>query len=160
LSRRGKFRTDLFYRLHVFPLSVPPLRERKDDIPDLVKHFLHRFNRRMHKQVTGIEPAALDRLLAYDWPGNVRELENRVKRGVIMAEGAQVTADDLELGQETGFTAIRTLKEARETLERELVQQALRRHGGKISPAAIDLGVSRPTLYELMDKLAIKRGED
>ena len=77
-----------------------------------------------------------------------------------MAEGNQVSADDLELGAETGFSAIRTLKEARESLERDLVQQALRRHGGKISPAAVELGVSRPTLYELMDKLGLKRVDD
>jgi two-component system NtrC family response regulator len=156
----GRFREDLFYRLAVVVVKLPSLRERRDDVLPLAKSFLRRFisqNARGDLRFSKDATLAIER---YSWPGNVRELENRVKRGVIMAEGTQVTADDLELGQETGFTAIRTLKEARETLERELVQQALRRHGGKISPAAMELGVSRPTLYELMEKLGIKRGEE
>jgi two-component system NtrC family response regulator len=156
----GKFREDLYYRLAVVVIKLPSLRERRDDLMLLAKSFLRRFatqNSRGEIKLSKDAGLAIER---YAWPGNVRELENRIKRGVIMAEGSQVTAEDLELGTETGFSAIRTLKEARENLEREVVQQALRRHGGKISPAAAELGVSRPTLYELMDKLGLKRTED
>jgi two-component system, NtrC family, response regulator len=156
----GRFREDLFYRLAVVVIKLPSLRERRDDLMPLAKSFLRRFSSQNARGELRFSKDAALAIERYGWPGNVRELENKVKRGVIMAEGTQVTADDLELGQETGFTAIRTLKEARETLERELVQQALRRHNGKISPAAAELGVSRPTLYELMEKLGIKRGED
>ena len=98
-------------------------------------------------------PTALSALQRHGWPGNVRELENRVKRAVIMAEGRRITPPDLELG--TGPP--RTLKEAREEVERDLVLQALARHGGKIAPAAADLAISRPTFYELMEKLGIQR---
>jgi two-component system NtrC family response regulator len=93
----------------------------------------------------------------YPWPGNVRELENCVRRAVIMAEGKRVTAKDLELDPTGLGVNVVTLKDARETVERQMVQQALKKHGGKIAPAAVELGLSRPTLYELMDKLGISR---
>jgi two-component system NtrC family response regulator len=93
----------------------------------------------------------------HQWTGNVRELQNRVQRAVIMADGGRVTADDLELAGALEAGPPQTLKEAREQLEREIVQTALRRHGGKITTAAVELGVSRPTLYELMEKLGIPR---
>src|SRR5436189_4762119 len=92
----------------------------------------------------------------HSWPGNVRELQNRVKRAVIMAEGKFLAAADLELGQLTSLPC-ESLKEARESVERELVERALRKHSGKIAPAAAELGVSRPTLYELIEKLGIQR---
>jgi len=155
----GKFREDLFYRLAVVVVKLPSLRDRREDILPLAKTFLRRFTTQNSRSELRFSKDAALAIERYGWPGNVRELENRIKRGVIMAEGSQVTAEDLELGGETGLTAIRTLKDAREKLERELVQQALKRHGGKISPAAAELGISRPTLYELMDKLAIKRDE-
>ena len=100
----------------------------------------------------------------HNWPGNVRELQNRVQRAAIMADGKRIMAGDLELdgtggGGVGGVGSVSaSLKEARESVERELVQRALKRNGGKISPAAIELGISRPTLYELMDKLGIARG--
>jgi two-component system NtrC family response regulator len=93
----------------------------------------------------------------HKWPGNVRELENRVRRAVIMAEGKRLTVQDLELTEVMAAPQAATLKEARETLEREMIQQALRKHAGKITSVAAELGVSRPTLYELMDKLNIVR---
>jgi two-component system NtrC family response regulator len=96
---------------------------------------------------------------SYSWPGNVRELQNRVKRGVIMASGSRVTAKDLELQRDKGVvaSAATTLRQAREHVERELIEQALKRHSGKITSAAADLGISRPTLYELMEKLGIPK---
>jgi two-component system NtrC family response regulator len=156
----GRFREDLYYRLAVVVIKLPSLRERREDLLPLAKSFLRRFAAQNSRGELRFSKDAAMAVERYGWPGNVRELENRIKRGVIMAEGNQVSADDLELGAETGFSAIRTLKEARESLERDLVQQALRRHGGKISPAAVELGVSRPTLYELMDKLGLKRVDD
>ncbi len=156
----GRFREDLFYRLAVVVVKLPSLRDRRDDLIPLARSFLRRFGTQNSRGELRFSKDATLAIERYPWPGNVRELENRIKRGVIMADGTQVTAADLELGDQTGLSAIRTLKEARENLERELVTQALRRHNGKISPAAGDLGISRPTLYELMDKLGLKRGEE
>ena len=102
-------------------------------------------------------PDALRALHLHQWPGNVRELQNRVQRAVIMADGKRVTAGDLELTAALDALPPQTLKEARESVEREIVQDALRRHGGKITSAALELGISRPTLYELMEKLGIAK---
>jgi two-component system NtrC family response regulator len=104
-------------------------------------------------------PDALRAIIRYSWPGNVRELQNRVKRAVIMASGSRVAANDLELDLEkmNGASPGTTLREAREQVERDMIQQALKRHQGKITSAAADLGISRPTLYELMEKLAIAK---
>jgi len=150
----GKFREDLFYRLAVVTIRLPSLRERSSDVPLLAKAFLRKFAVQNGRAVEDFNPKSLRALQQHFWPGNVRELENRIKRAVIMAEGRYVTPADLELadGTEGNF---RTLKEARETVERELIQQALQRHGGKISRAAEVLGISRPTFYELMEKLGL-----
>jgi len=153
----GKFREDLYYRLAVVVVKLPPLRERGGDVPLLAKAFLKRFAAQNGKEALVFDEQGTRALTSYAWPGNVRELENRIKRGVIMAEGSRLTAADLELGAPTSIAAPNTLKEAREALERNLILEALKRHSGKIAPAANDLGVSRPTLYELMEKLGIKR---
>jgi two-component system NtrC family response regulator len=154
-TSQGKFREDLYYRLAVVTINLPPLRERPDDVRLLAQAFLQRFAAENGKENLVFQPDALRALVRYNWPGNVRELENRVKRAVIMADGRRLTVQDLELSQASG--AAITLKEARENLERELIQQTLQRHSGKISSAAMELGISRPTLYELMEKLAITR---
>jgi two-component system, NtrC family, response regulator len=156
----GKFREDLYYRLAVVVLRLPPLRERREDLLMLAKAFLSRFAAQNSRKELRFSKDALMAIERHEWPGNVRELENRVKRGVIMADGNQISAADLELSSGPNTTAPRTLKEAREGLEREMVQQALRRNLGKITPAALELGISRPTFYELMDKLGIKKAED
>jgi two-component system NtrC family response regulator len=154
----GKFREDLYFRLAVVVLGVPPLRERGDDVALIANAFLHRFGGQHGKPKVTFAPDALRAIPLYGWPGNVRELQNRVQRAVIMADGKRVTAADLELTDVAGSTASpQTLKEAREEVEREIVQNALRRHGGKITSAAVELGVSRPTLYELMEKLGIAK---
>jgi two-component system NtrC family response regulator len=150
----GKFREDLFYRLAVVTIRLPSLRERPGDVPLLAKAFLRKFAVQNSRAVEDFNPKSLRALQQHSWPGNVRELENRIKRAVIMAEGRYVTPADLELADGTEGN-LRTLKEARETVERELIQQALQRHGGKISRAAEDLGISRPTFYELMEKLGL-----
>ena len=154
----GTFREDLFYRLAVVVLRLPPLRERKADIILLAQSFLKKFARANQRDRMKFQPGAIRAMEQHTWPGNVRELENRVRRAVIMAEGTKVTAADLELAADEGSAAGPiTLKEARENLEREMVLAALRSHGGKISPAAAELGISRPTFYELMEKLGIQK---
>jgi len=153
----GAFREDLFYRLAVVQMVLPPLRDREHDVRLLAQSFLHRFAVQANKPNLAFDPDALRALNRYPWPGNVRELENCVRRAAIMAEGRRVRVADLELNAGgVGFGPV-TLKDAREALEREMVQQALKKHGGKIAPAAADLGLSRPTLYELMEKLGISK---
>ena len=155
--KEGRFREDLYYRLAVIVIKLPALRERAGDIPLLAKALLHKFVAQNTKEPREFSPQALRALVQHSWPGNVRELENRVKRAVIMAGSRQIMPADLELAGGTETMPGRSLKDAREAAEREVITQALLRHGGKISPAAAELGISRPTLYELMEKLGISR---
>ena len=153
----GTFREDLFYRLSVIQIVLPPLRERESDIRLLAQFFLQRFATQNNKSGLTFDADALRALNRHAWPGNIRELENCVKRAVIMAEGKRLTAQDLELAAVNVEATFTTLKDARENVEREMVQQALRKNSGKITAAASELGISRPTLYELMEKLGIVR---
>ena len=153
----GRFREDLYFRLAVVVLKLPPLRDRGDEIILLSKAFLRDYGIEHAKTGLTFAPDALRALSLHSWPGNVRELQNRVQRAVIMADGKRVTARDLELTDVRSDLPPHTLKEARESVEREMIQDALRRHRGKITSAALELGVSRPTLYELMEKLGIPR---
>ena len=153
----GTFREDLFYRLAVVQLTLPPLRERDNDVRLLAQFFLARFAAQVNKPNLAFDPDAIRALNRHAWPGNVRELENCVRRAAIMAEGRRVTAADLELTPTGLGPNVVTLKDAREAVERQMVQQALKKHGGKIAPAAAELGLSRPTLYELMDKLGLSK---
>jgi len=150
------FREDLFYRLAVVQIILPPLRERDSDVRLLAKYFLKNFSEQFNKPGLVFDQEALRALSKHSWPGNVRELQNNVKRAVIMAEGKRLTSHDLDLTVSSVANSV-TLKDAREAVEREMIEQALRKHLGKIAPAAVELGVSRPTLYELMDKLKIVR---
>jgi len=136
---------------------VPPLRERGDDIVMIAKAFLRGYGIEETKPGLTFAPDALRALSLHRWPGNVRELQNRVRRAVIMAELKRVTARDLELTDVLSALPPQTLKDARESVEREMVLDALRRHRGKVTSAALDLGISRPTLYELMEKLGIAK---
>jgi two-component system NtrC family response regulator len=154
----GKFREDLYYRLAVVSVKLPPLRERIADIPLLAKAFLQKFAKQQNRSSLDFSAKALRAIQCHAWPGNVRELENRVKRAVIMAEGRYVSPVDLELVDDASTLEVTTLKQARETAEREVVLASMQRSGGKISRAAEELGISRPTLYELLDKLGIDRG--
>ena len=153
----GKFREDLYFRLAVVVIKLPPLRERGDDLALLAREFLHRYAAQNGKTNLTFAPEALRAVNCHSWPGNVRELQNCVKRAVIMAEGKRITEKDLELASSGDVAGAATLKEVREGVERELIQQTLKRHLGKISSAAAELGISRPTLYELMEKLGIAR---
>jgi two-component system NtrC family response regulator len=157
LINNGKFREDLYFRLAVVTIRLLPLRERGEDIVFLAREFLQRYGGQNGRTKMVFAPDALRAMSRYSWPGNVRELQNRVKRGVIMTSGSRVTAKDLELERDRGVvsSAATTLRQAREHVEREMVEQALKKNSGKITSAAADLGISRPTLYELMEKLGI-----
>jgi two-component system NtrC family response regulator len=153
----GEFREDLYYRLAVVNISLPALRERGEDIVLLANAFLQRYEAELGKKTTGLSQPVIKILHTHAWPGNVRELENRLKRAVIMAEGRKLKPADLELSDEFSKYEGLGLREARETLEKEMVQRALAVNKNNITKAAAELGVSRPTLYELMEKLGIKR---
>jgi two-component system NtrC family response regulator len=155
----GRFREDLYFRLAVVVIKMPPLRERGDDIILVAKEFLQRSAVQCDRPKLAFGPDAIRAISSHAWPGNVRELQNRIKRAVIMAEGKRITAEDLELTGSGERVAPTTLKEARELVEREIVGHALKRHSGRITAAAADLGISRPTLYELMEKLGLEKRE-
>ncbi len=147
----GAFREDLFYRLAEIVVRIPGLAERHGDPVLLAKAFLKRFAAEMNPSVTGFAPDALAVIDAHDWPGNVRELENRVKRAVIMADGKLVNAEDLDLAdREDEDAQLLNLKAAREATDRRVIRHALSRSEGNISSTAKLLGISRPTLYDLL----------
>jgi two-component system, NtrC family, response regulator len=143
----------------VLVIKVPSLRERGEDVQLMAKVFLRRHGTAQSKTQLAFTPDALRAINFHPWPGNVRELQNRVQRATIMADGKRVTPEDLELVEALNGAPPQTLKDARENLEREIVTEALRRHGGKVSAAALELGISRPTLYELMEKLRIAKSD-
>jgi len=151
MIRDGRFREDLFYRLAEVVVKIPALAERPGDATLLAKAFLKRFSNEINPQVTGFAADALAAIDGWTWPGNVRELENRVKRAVIMADGKLVTAADLDL-QESGEDdpQVLNLKAARERADRKTIRHALARSEGNISNTARLLGISRPTLYDLL----------
>jgi two-component system NtrC family response regulator len=152
MMAEGRFREDLYYRLNEVTVRVPPLRERLGDTVVLASFFLRRFASEYSRPVRGFASAALTAIKDYPWPGNVRELENRVKRAVVMADGALLSPSDLGLsaqGEEPQSLGIRA---ARARAEREVLQLALAQAGSNLSKAAKLLGISRPTLYDLMQQ--------
>jgi len=150
MIKAGSFREDLYYRLAEIVVRIPTLAERHGDSVLLAKHFLHRFAREMNPPVKGLSPGALAAIDEWPGPGNVRELENRMKRAVIMADGKLVGAEDLDLEARTEAALPVNLKSARELADRRAIRQALARTENNISSAAKLLGISRPTLYDLM----------
>ncbi len=155
----GRFREDLYYRIGVVTIHLPPLRERKDDIALLATLFLRRFGDEFKKRIKGFSSASLECMESYAWPGNVRELENKVKRAVILSETSLVEPHDLGLAATSApeppsarAQERRTLKDARDRLEREMIMQAMDRNNGNIAQASEDLGISRPTFYDIMKK--------
>jgi two-component system NtrC family response regulator len=151
----GTFREDLYFRLCVIKIDLPPLREREGDIILLAKLFLDRFAKENNKKIKGFSSQAIVAMEHHDWSGNVRELEHRVKRAVIMAEGSKIGPADLELTYSTPDMGV-TLKEAKETLEREMILKAISRNDGNLTKAAEELGISRTSLYNLMEKFEKK----
>ncbi len=164
--REGRFREDLFYRLNVFPIVLPPLRERREDIPLLARHFLQKYMLKTGKQLRGLDKSALAVLESYPFPGNVRELENIIQRAVVLAdEGELLTAEHFryllaapsfeETAQEISEQEEIPLKQRVEEVERFYIQETLRRYGGNISRAAQALGLSRLGLYKKMERYGI-----
>jgi two-component system response regulator AtoC len=156
---QGRFRQDLFYRLNVVRIRVPALRERRQDIPVLVDHFLESLRQALGKPVRGIADDALERLVAYSWPGNVRELENVIERAIILAEGERITLRELppnvvapERGTGRGAGGDLSLRRARKAVEAELIERALRATGGNRTQAARLLEIShRALLYKIKE---------
>jgi two-component system, NtrC family, response regulator AtoC len=158
----GRFRDDLFYRLNVLPIHIPPLRERKEDIPLLVSHFIHKYNQSLNKNVVGIEPKALDTLMGYKWYGNVRELENTIERAIVLTDRVNIEPENLPLEiqnfHERGEVPPMaddeeySIKKASRNLEFELIKKALKRTKGNHTQAARLLEIShRALLYKIKD---------
>ena len=158
----GKFREDLYYRLNVFPIRLPLLRERTEDLPRLGEHFIAKFNRNTGKAIRGFEPTALEALQRYDWPGNVRELENVIERAMILARGNVITIQDLDFGRRPATPAVPTaaissseskpLSARLSDQEKSEIMQAIDNNQGNIAGAARALGINRSTLYYRMRK--------
>lgn len=151
----GKFRNDLFYRLNSVTVRIPPLRDRAGDKLLLARFFLGRFNREFGRAIRGFSEGAVAAIAAHAWPGNVRELENRMKRAVVMTDGRQIDAADLELEAPDVPEEDLDLRAARLRAERDVLQKALARCNGRLAQAAKLLGVSRPTLYSLLESHGI-----
>jgi len=159
----GKFREDLYYRLGVVLIKVPPLRERNGDIPVLATFFLKRYCDLYNKRVRGFNSSALESMETYTWPGNIRELENKIQRAVLLSEGPLIESHDLGFDaklttQRKVNSVIRTLREAKEGVEKEMVVFSLEKNAGNIAKSAEELGISRPTLYDLMKKYGLYNG--
>ena len=166
----GEFREDLYYRLHVVQIHLPPLRDRKDDIPLLIEHFIAKFNQRLCRSIRGLDAGALARLTDYGWPGNIRELENVVERCILFCEGDLITEEDLPpevtLGPTTrpALAGDRSLKDhvraAAERVERDFIARALRQTGGNVTHAARLLKISRKSLQNKMKELGLRGRDD
>lgn len=158
LIQAGRFREDLFYRLSEIMVNLPPLRERLGDAILLAHHFKNKFCAQEERAPLRFSQAALDAIESYPWPGNVREMENCIKRAVIMAEGNQINDDDLGivLSSTTLPEESLNLRQVRDEAEYKALVKALARVDGNIAKAADILGVSRPTLYDLMNRHGIK----
>lgn len=146
----GEFREDLFYRLEEVGVHIPSLRDREGDAVLLAKFFLQRFTESLNKPFRGISKEGLSAIAAYDWPGNVRELENRMKRAIVLAEGKYIGAEDLDIDLGKSALQVPTLRQAREAAEHDAIVRALKMSQKNLTAAAKVLGVSRPTLYDLM----------
>jgi DNA-binding NtrC family response regulator len=179
---RGEFREDLYYRLNVVSIKIPPLRERKEDLPDLINYFLKKFNRELKKKIVGITPTAMDKIISYGWPGNVRQLENVLKRAMLFCQGEWILEDQLLLeGEErregleirekksfegwldslfedlTHFPTTREGLDPISTIEKGMIIRALKKtHGNQVQAASL-LGINRSTLRGKMDRYHIKK---
>lgn len=164
LVEQGDFRSDLYYRLNVLPLTIPPLRRRREDIPELASFFLKRFARETNKRIIGFSDEAMESLISYEWPGNVRELENAVERSVVIAQHDRILPEDLLLhpgdsAQEARYQG-RTLKESLRSFKRQFIRGALQRHGFNHTETAEELGIQRSYLSKLVKDLKITRKGD
>jgi DNA-binding NtrC family response regulator len=154
--KEGSFREDLYYRLNVFSITLPPLRERKSDIPLIARFFLKRFARSMNKSVTDISPETLDMLMKYNWPGNIRELRNVIERAMVGAKGSRIDPGDLSFPFHPSSGVVED--ESLEAIEKNHIQNILSRTAGNVSQAAAILKISRLTLYNKIEKFQLKKG--
>jgi DNA-binding NtrC family response regulator len=152
-----RFREDLFYRLNVIAIHVPPLRERKEDIPLLAGEFVRKYCLEMNREEINVGPSALKQLMAYDWPGNVRELENIIERALVIGQGREISPDDLPFSCQEQSPA--TFPKSLKMTEKLHIQRILEGTGWNISQAARDLDIDRQTLYNKIEKYEIKRGD-
>jgi formate hydrogenlyase transcriptional activator len=159
MVEEGKFRSDLYYRLHVFPLEVPPLRDRKPDIPLLIRYFTQKYAQRMNRRIESIPTAAIEALTGYPWPGNIRELQNLIERSVILTQGSVLQVATPESRTSAGAMPVRG-SELSSSHEREKILRALKEAKGVVGGpdgAAARLGLRRTTLQSRMRKLKIGR---
>ncbi len=160
--KQGKFREDLFYRLNVLPISLPPLRDRADDIPRLVTFYIDVYNTEFKKKIRGVTPEAMEQIKHHPWPGNIRELRNAIERAMLLSEGAMLEASDFSAG---GAVAMRLGESVElpaagldlEQLERSLVVQALERTGWNQTKAAALLGLNRDQIRYRVEKFQLER---
>ncbi|MBR9912423.1 MAG: PEP-CTERM-box response regulator transcription factor [Gammaproteobacteria bacterium] len=152
----GRFREDLFYRISDITINIPPLKDREGDALVLARAFLNRFSKENSRPLKGFSPEAIKAIEDYDWPGNVRELESRIKRAVIMADNSYITPEDLEISESETEKQPLNLREVRDEAERKAILRALNHADHNISEAAKHLGVTRPTLYNMLEKYNLK----
>lgn len=158
--RKGEFREDLFYRLCVFPIKLPPLRERKDDIPLLIQYFMEKYTAREEKNIGSMSPDAIELMMTYHWPGNVRELENTIERAVVLTSTSEIVANDLPanvraIGERRVIDTSKTLNTWIEKLEEEALSKALLECEGNVSLTARKLGIGRATIYRKAKKYGL-----
>lgn len=154
--KKGSFREDLFYRIHVIPIYLPPLRERKEDMPSLIDHFLKNFSKKMEKDIKGLTPTAMQKLLLYDWPGNIRELENTIEYAVAMTQQNIVSEDLILPAKAMTLETLAPFKDAKDNFEKEYLIRLLEVTAGNISKAASFAKKYRADLYNLFKKHNIK----
>lgn len=153
--KEGKFREDLYYRLNVFTIFLPPLRERKSDIPQLANHFMKKFSQVMNKPVTQIDPEAMDVLVRYDWPGNIRELANAIERAMVVGKPPQISKEDLPF-QMKNTNGIKPASDSIEEIEKIHILKILHQYNWNISKSAEVLDIDRATLYNKINKYNLK----
>jgi two-component system response regulator GlrR len=153
---KGRFREDLFYRIHVIPIKLPPLQERKEDIPILSRHFLQKFSKEMGKDINGFSINAMQKLISYPWPGNIRELENTIECAVAMTKRNIITQDFILQSQESNPEGLISFKDAKENFEKNYLIQLFELTRGNVSKAAKLAGKYRADVYELVKKYNLK----
>lgn len=154
----GQFREDLYYRLNVIEIRIPPLRERREDVPLLAAHFVDRLSHEIGKEVRQISGAAMRILMDHDWPGNVRELENAIERAIVSTRTATLQEDDFAFLEGQGVQSLRVPDNMTiEQMEKLMIEATLKRTGGNVKEAAVSLGIDRSTLYEKLKRLGIER---
>jgi Nif-specific regulatory protein len=161
MTKEGNFREDLFYRLNVIQLRMPPLRERRDDIPVLIEHFLQKFSAERGLRKVGVSSDAMKAVLSYDWPGNVRELENAIERAVVMGNGHKIVVDDLPIGKtdvgfQEGIEVGMTLKDAQDIFKKEFLKKTLAYTHGSQKKAAEILEIQRTYLSRLISEFSLR----